>query len=275
MKYFYLTSSEIAKLTGHNQYEPLDKVVKNLLNKFGIKASYIPKSNIEEGLRKLSLSQVSELEQELDKLKGTWTPDKTYHVPNHIEDHVILQYEQCIKKYIVGPTQKGGLTEEQSKELLNSKTKDRGVLELLRNYIQKDLRMKRGNVKENTNLNTLQKKSNITIEQRNSRMYTKELIRTDYYCVVLRGKVDGMSGDTVIEAKNRCNRLFKELRDYERVQLEAYMFLTGYDKSILTEHYNDTSFQIEYARDKQFWSECVSSIETFIDTHIVPHIPVE
>ena len=275
MKYFYLTSSEIAKLTGHNQYEPLDKVVKNLLNKFGIKASYIPKSNIEEGLRKLSPSQVSELEQELDKLKGTWTSDKIYHIPNKIEDHAILQYEQCIKKHIVGPTQKSGLTEEQSKELLNSKTRNRGVLEFLRNYIQKDLRMRRGNVKENTNLNTLQKKSNITIEQRNSRMYTKELIRTDNYCVVLRGKVDGMSGDTVIEAKNRCNRLFKELRDYERVQLEAYMFLTGYNKSILTEHYNDTSFQIEYARDKQFWSECVSSIETFIDTHIVPHIPVE
>ena len=80
MKYFYLTSSEIAKLTGHNQYEPLDKVVKNLLNKFGIKASYIPKSNIEEGLRKLSPSQVSELEQELDKLRGSWTPEKTYPV---------------------------------------------------------------------------------------------------------------------------------------------------------------------------------------------------
>jgi hypothetical protein len=275
MKYFYLTSSEIAKLTGHNQYEPLDKVVKNLLNKFGIKASYIPKSNIEEGLRKLSPSQVSELEQELDKLRGIWTPEKSYPVRDNIEDSTIFTYEKCIKQYIVYPTQRGDLTEEQSKELLESKINNQGVLKSISHYIQKDLRMKRGNVKENTNLNTLQKKSKIKVEQRNSRMYTKELLRTDDYCVVLRGKVDGMSGDTVIEAKNRCKRLFKELRDYERVQLEAYMFLTGYNKSILTEHYNDTSFQIDYAHDETFWSECVSSIETFIDTHIVPHISVE
>lgn len=275
MKYFYLTSSEIAKLTGHNQYEPLDKVVRTLLNKFGIKASYIPKSNIEEGLRKLTPTQLSELDQELDKLKGTWTPDKTYQVPHKIEDQAILQYEHCIKQCIVAPTQKGDLTEEQSKELLSSKTKDKDVLEFLKNYIQKDLRMRRGNVKENTNLNTLQTKKNIRVEQRNSRMYTKELIRTDNYCVILRGKVDGMSGDTVIEAKNRCNRLFKELRDYERVQLEAYMFLTGYNKSVLTEHYNDTSFQIEYSHDEAFWSECVESIGSFIDTHIIPHIQDE
>ena len=275
MKYFYLTSSEIAKLTGHNQYESLDKVVKNLLNKFGIKASYIPKSNIEEGLRKLSPSQVSELEQELDKLRGVWSLEKTYPVRDKIEDSTIFNYEKCIKQYIVYPTQRGDLTEEQSKELLDSKINNQGVLESISQYIQKDLRMKRGNVKENTNLNKLQTKKNIQVEQRNSRMYTKELIRTDNYCVILRGKVDGMSGDTVIEAKNRSKRLFKELRDYERVQLEAYMFLTGYGKSILTEHYNDTSFQIDYAHDEKFWTECVSAIETFIDTHIVPHIPQE
>ena len=77
-------------------------------------------------------------------------------------------------------------------------------------------------------------------------MYTKELVRTDKYCIILKGKVDGISGDTVVEAKNRQNRLFMELRDYERVQLEAYMFLTGYNKSVLTEHYNDTSNQIHY-----------------------------
>ena len=272
MKYFYLTSSEIAKLTGHNQYEPLDKVIRGLLKKFGIKELYIPKTNVEEGLRKLSVEQFSQLEQELDKLKGTWSPTRVYNTMARIEDNTIFQYERNIKQMIINPTQSGHLTEEQSKELLHSKTKNEGVLEYLNQFIEKDLRMRRGNVKENKNLNTLQSKKNIKVEQRNSRMYTKELIRTDNYCIILRGKVDGMSGGTVVEAKNRSKRLFKELRDYERVQLEAYMFLTGYNKSILTEHYNDTSHQIDYNHDEIFWKQCVESIHGFIDTHIVPHI---
>jgi hypothetical protein len=103
-------------------------------------------------------------------------------------------------------------------------------------------------------------------------MYTKELVRTDKYCIVLKGKVDGISDDTVVEAKNRQNRLFIELRDYERVQLEAYMFLTGYNKSVLTEHYNDTSHQINYLHDDVFWQLCVDSTIQFIDLNIVPHI---
>ena len=32
-------------------------------------------------------------------------------------------------------------------------------------------------------------------------MYTKELVRTDKYCIILKGKVDGISDDTVIEAR--------------------------------------------------------------------------
>ena len=54
MKYFYITCSELAKLTGHNTYEPVSKTVNTLLNKFGIKSIYVPKSNIEEGLNTLS-----------------------------------------------------------------------------------------------------------------------------------------------------------------------------------------------------------------------------
>ena len=62
-----------------------------------------------------------------------------------------------------------------------------------------------------------------------------------------------------------------DLRDYERVQLEAYI-LTGYDKSVLTEHYNDTSNQIHYLHDEGFWQLCIDSTKQFIDLYIIPHI---
>ena len=142
------------------------------------------------------------------------------------------------------------------------------VLQTLETSIKKDLRMRRGNIKENSNLDVIQKKKNISVGQRNSQMYTKELHRTDKYAIMIRGKVDGVSEGIIVESKNRTSRLFNELRQYEQVQLEAYMFLTDMKEALLTEHYNDTSNEIPYTHDNEFWSACVESIIGFIDTHM-------
>ena len=106
----------------------------------------------------------------------------------------------------------------------------------------------------------------------NSKMYTKELHRGDKYCLIIRGKVDGMSDGTIVETKNRTKYLFNELRDYERVQLECYMFLTGFNNALLTEHYNNESNCINYTHDEGFWITCVDKIIQFIDTHIATFI---
>ena len=45
--------------------------------------------------------------------------------------------------------------------------------------------------------------------------------------VVLVGKVDGFCDGKVVEVKNRQKRFFTQIPAYEKVQLLAYMFLTG------------------------------------------------
>ena len=47
MKYIYLRSSDIAKLTGHNKFDTLEKTVNELLSRNNIQDRYVPKSNIE------------------------------------------------------------------------------------------------------------------------------------------------------------------------------------------------------------------------------------
>jgi len=270
MKYIYITSSELAKLTGHNKYESIDKTVNRLLNKLGLKSIYIPQTNIEEGLNNLTKSQLIILKEELSNL----ITDKVDQF-NDCNQNIFLikkEIQKNIIKYIIQPTQNAGLSEEDSKNLLYSKTMNNGILQIINDYICKDLRIRRGNTKEKQNIDQLQTSKNVQIKQRNSKLYTKELIRNDNYCIILKGKVDGILDDIIIESKNRSKKLFLELRDYERVQLEAYMFLTGLNKSILTEHYNNTSNQISYNHDDQFWSICIDSIISFIDTYIVPHI---
>ena len=70
--------------------------------------------------------------------------------------------------------------------------------------------------------------------------------------------MDGISEEDscIIESKNRSKYLFKTLRPYERVQIEAYMFLSGMQRCILTEYYYDESFEIDYSHDEEFWNEC-------------------
>ena len=76
--------------------------------------------------------------------------------------------------------------------------------------------------------------------------------------------MDGISGDTIIETKNRTRKLFYKLRDYERVQLEAYMFLTGKNKSLLTEHYDGESSEISYDHNQEFWDQCIDNVRSYI-----------
>ena len=256
MKYIYLRSSDIAKLTGHNKFEALEKTVNELLSRNNIQDRYVPKSNIEEGLVKLTNDQLSTLKQELSLTKNS----------------SLQQIESAIKSTIMGESYSGKLSEEKSKKNVDVKLEGKPILQGLEIGIKQDLRMRRGNIKEDSNLNSIQKKQGIKIQQRNSKMYTKELYRGDKYCLIIRGKVDGVADGTIVETKNRTKYLFNELRDYERVQLECYMFLTGLEYALLTEHYNDDSNCIKYTHDEEFWSACVDKIIQFIDTHIAGYL---
>ena len=86
-------------------------------------------------------------------------------------------------------------------------------------------------------------------------------------CVILQGKIDGMlDNDTVVESKNRARRLFYKIPAYEKVQLEAYMFLTETEKALHIENYNETTNESYYYHDETFWNECKEKIVEFTTT---------
>ena len=144
----------------------------------------------------------------------------------------------------------------------------------LETNIKQDLRMERGNIKEDKNLDNTQKKKNIVIAGRNERVYEKILYidPNKLFKIILRGKVDGMNDEYVVETKNRTKRLFNMIPEYEKVQLNAYMFLVERVKSLHTENYNDTSNEVEYDFDKVFWDGCLEKIIKFTGDNIVSHL---
>lgn len=57
--------------------------------------------------------------------------------------------------------------------------------------------------------------------------------------IYMGGKIDGFNTDKniIIEIKNRVNRLFRTLRDYEKVQIMCYMYLFNIKTAHLVEAY--------------------------------------
>ena len=89
------------------------------------------------------------------------------------------------------------------------------------------------------------------------------------------GKIDGIFTNpdgtkTVLEIKNRVNGLFKKLRDYEKVQCFAYMFMLNQKCVHLAECYKKKDgsemniIPIEW--DDGFWfKQVITPVSEFVD----------
>ena len=254
MKTIHLIASDLAKLTGHNRYEPLQNTIDKILVRNNLSNKYIPKSNLEQQLLNLPSDEILKMKMEL-KVRV---------------DATVTDMAKEIEKRFVSTAYNTKLSETQSKQIVDEKLT--GSFSQLNDSVKKDLRMTRGIKKESSNLNTIQKRTGAKIGQRNSKLYEKILYSNDRYKINIRGKVDGITDDCIVESKNRTTRLFNTLRPYERVQLEGYMFLTGLNKSVLTEHYDDTSNTIHCIHNEPFWNKCVEQIVQFIETYIAINI---
>ena len=108
----------------------------NFLSKNGIKDVYVPKSNIEEKIVGLNEEQLAKLKVELG-------------LPNEST----LQIENHIKSTIMKNSYSDFLTEGESKQNIDKQLSDKPLTkQLVSQGIKQDLRMRRGNIKEDKNL---------------------------------------------------------------------------------------------------------------------------
>ncbi|KAG5191299.1 hypothetical protein JKP88DRAFT_296237 [Tribonema minus] len=82
--------------------------------------------------------------------------------------------------------------------------------------------------------------------------------------VCLGGRIDGVreDGKRLVEVKKRQNRLFTHIAAYERVQVMAYMFLTGIHTCDLVQQYKGESSTDTLTFDADDWeSICASAVK--------------
>lgn len=89
------------------------------------------------------------------------------------------------------------------------------------------------------------------------------------FSIILGGKIDGMNkkDGTIIEIKNRMNKLFYELRGYEKVQLMCYLHLFKAEKGFLVEAFKKSEGIdiniIECTYDKEMMTKIICVLNDF------------
>jgi nitrogen fixation protein len=158
-----LNASELSKLTGHNRFDDPEKTRNTILSRNGLSNVYVPKSNVEEQLLKINKNDLKKVKKELKlDVKAS-----------------LKEIEAVIKKNVINVSLDKGIKEDVSREKVEKALKSCPTLQkTLESGIKHDLQMRRGNVKEEQNLNLTQKKEKIVIKERNSKMYNKILYKS-------------------------------------------------------------------------------------------------
>jgi hypothetical protein len=79
---------------------------------------------------------------------------------------------------------------------------------------------------------------------------------------VVVGKIDRIEerpdgSRVLVEIKNRTNRLFRKVVDYEMIQVQVYLQMLGLAHARLVEQYNNQVLSHEITRDEEMWTNVI------------------
>jgi len=262
-----LNASELAVITGHNPYKEPEEIIAKIWRK------HYPADFSACSAKYKAETGVENLVDENAK--------QTIH---RLAPEVADELAKCLKTNTVGDLAK------QKKEILakcDTIAKTPEERKLIRECVQQVTNTTFGIRHENSAIAEYEKLTGNTV-QIMTRYVTKALYNTKNARWSVGGKIDGFvadangdanvdaSGDAgiddigaIIEVKNRVNRLFYKLRDYEKIQTYTYMHIHDVTKAKLVECLKAQGeiiinvIDVEY--DEEFWKTSIDSkIRAFI-----------
>lgn len=121
-----------------------------------------------------------------------------------------------------------------------------------------------GTYRENSVVKMLEEKLKITLDtsQKFQSIFIMSTEKYDYY---LGGKMDGICTDKyIVEIKNRMNKFFTSVKDYEKCQIQSYMLINNYTLAKLVECYNNKLRITDIYRDDNYIQEIKDCLAIFI-----------
>lgn len=297
----YINTSDIASYIGQNYFDfvtPFERIwkkcdiktyqtlISNLENEINdYKQDIIEleteKSKCDEDLanKKITKRQHSIRLKKLEEKKEK-SNEKIEVIQDRI-DEIDLTHKQQLEKLVGNEI----ITKMESKnvETNDKRTEMTEALDLL-DISEKKLNMLKktadsyinkthGTLKEDTAIEMYEKKYNVKLDtsQQFNKRYLKDISSNSKYDWYICGKVDGLFiqceppyNSYIVEVKNRTKSFFSNLREYEKTQIQLYMWMLEMDHSKLVEKFNNKIKITEVPREDIYIEDILDSLKLFI-----------
>lgn len=233
-----LKASDVAAIIGKNRYKPRSEVFDEMWKKYSPE-TFNGKTKVDKARAALSVS--SEAQKVFDNATAIQTRDSA-------ETMKVFQIAQA--KVNCDPK----LNEQQKSEIIE--------------HIRSSVYTSHGTRKEDVTATKVASEEGVRLTRDNS-FYNYEICTIGDYKFVVTGKIDRIEehpdgSKTLVEIKNRTNRLFKMVVEYEMIQIQVYLQMLGLLHARLVEQHNDQMLSHPIDRDEEIWiNEIVPGLEKF------------
>lgn len=253
IKNISLPASKVAAMVGRNPYCKINEIYDEM--KCRITGEKIKTLNDTETLNK----------KELVKLFRTLNPDKIMK-PQDLDLEKILKIS-CQDALKSKTTAESISIEKTIKQKIASIFPDK-KMSLVNEFITKDINMGRGIINENKIIQNYNKKHRTIITDNNSQLYKYHFLDIKgangvLYKFHISAKIDGLQDNLLIEVKNRRNRLFTKIPEYEKIQMEIYLRILNLERAKLVQNFNDTTSELLYNTDDVLWNYIINKLGKF------------
>ena len=258
----FISASELAILTGHNRYRDKTELIVKYWKKYFPKDFRRIETLLKKSSRKVSL------------------PETAHETVKRIATENNIDTKQIQKLYSASKNANARTMQKDKQSALSEILKNVPIKEhkKLAQSANSLVYTTFGTRNEYSGTDLFKEKYKVDVRTPTS-YFSEELFiiehGPDTHTWSIGGKIDGIytnpDGDEVIlEIKNRVNKLFHSLRDYEKVQCYAYMYVLDKKKVNLAECYknldNIAMNVIDIHWDDDFWQkDIVENLSIFVD----------
>lgn len=240
-----LFASEIAIITGDNKFKNLGEIIFRIW-KLNFNKDFLKYEDIFKNNKNNFLNTNEKMDKFIDK----------YNIDKNIKKQLDVNNINNLNLEKNNILQKCSIIDDKDRiEFTN----------ILNEYSNTNF----GKINENKSLHIYTQLTNEPVIKYDK--FTKQIIfNYNDYQWFIGGKIDGILKDkSIIEVKNRMHKLFRVLKEYEKIQIYSYMFLFNSKKAYLVETYlkniqPETNI-IDIHFDINYWNSVLVKIEKFIN----------
>lgn len=262
MNIFY-NASEIASLINKNPYKLQQESIEDVLCRIGKKPN-MKDINKFNSITKDELVILLESFRNQSLLKEESYNDLKTTVKNTKQEDVAKiskkMFETVANQSIETKTNNESKVIQKKIETKIDKIMDKKNMKEVKEYVGGFINKQRGIKNENKIIDDYEKIKKTKITNNNDCLYKKHIFSIDDYNFYICGKIDGIEKDELIEIKNRRNRLFTFIPEYEQIQIQIYLQLTDLKKGKLVQNYDGHQSSFNFNINHELWNNIIKEL---------------